>query len=92
MYSKRQEALLNFIQAHKSVRREEIENFLNTAGFSVSKITVLRDLDVLLKDGLIVKTGNAKATLYAPSPRSALLEQVDVEEYFGTDQYVVFEC
>lgn len=31
MYSKRQEALLNFIQAHKSVRREEIENFLNTA-------------------------------------------------------------
>ena len=69
MYSKRQEALLNFIQAHKSVRREEIENFLNTAGFSAAKITVLRDLDALLKDGLIVKTGNAKATLYAPSPR-----------------------
>ena len=86
MYSKRQEALLNFIQAHKSVRREEIETFLNTAGFSASKITVLRDLNVLLKNGLIVKTGNAKATLYAPSPRSALLEQVDVEEYFGTDQ------
>ena len=33
-----------------------------------------------------MKTGNAKATLYAPSPRSALLAQVDVEEYFGTDQ------
>ena len=51
MYSKRQEALLNFIQAHKSAHREEIENFLNTAGFSASKITVLRDLNVLLKDG-----------------------------------------
>ncbi len=67
MYSKRQEALLNFIQAHKPVRREEIENFLKTAGFSVSKITVLRDLDALLKDGLIVKTGNANATLCRPT-------------------------
>lgn len=86
MYNKRQEILLGFIQERKSVQREEIEDFLNKSGFAASKVTVLRDLDILLKDGLVTKSGKAKATLYMPSARSVLLNGIDVLSYFSKEQ------
>lgn len=51
MYNKRQELILNFIKQTKKANREGISRFLSGLGVSASKITVLRDLDLLINDG-----------------------------------------
>lgn len=85
MYTKRQELILDFIKDNPNTTRENIEDFLSKMSVKASKITILRDLDVLMKDGAITKTGNAKATIYNASIQSNLLNDVDVEEYFNQD-------
>lgn len=86
MYNKRQELILDFIKQTKKANREEISRFLSGSGISASKITVLRDLDLLLNDRLLEKSGNAKATNYSLSKQSALLTEIDVEDYFAQEQ------
>ena len=83
MYNKRQEAILNFIKQHKNVSRMDIQEYISSFFDKTSKITLLRDIDLLIKDGFIVKSGNAKATIYNMTPQSKLLEEIDIEDYFS---------
>lgn len=86
MYNKRQELILSYIKAHKEVSRKEIENTISVAIFNKnSRITVLRDLDILIADGLVIKSGKARGTTYQPSSRSLLLDTLDVNAYFAQD-------
>jgi len=86
MYNKRQELILSYIKAHKEVSRKEIETTISGAfPDKNSRITVLRDLDVLIADGLVIKSGKARGTTYQPSSRSVLLNTVDVNAYFEID-------
>lgn len=86
MYNKRQELILDFIKQTKKANREEISRFLSGLGVSASKITVLRDLDLLINDRLLEKSGNAKTTNYSLSKQSALLTEINVEAYFAQEQ------
>lgn len=85
MYNKRQEAILALIKNKKATTRQEIQNYIHQQFDKTSKITLLRDLELLLKDGLIIKTGAARATEYHPAIVSPLFETIDVEAYFDTD-------
>lgn len=59
----------------------------------VSYATVKRTLKDLLSDGVIEQLGNAKNTLYKLTPRSSILNPIDVGEYFAkeVDERVIKE-
>lgn len=82
MYNKRQDLILSFIKDNPKTIRENIEQFLNKMGESSSKMTITRDLKLLIQDGLVVKSGQAKSTVYSPSAHTDLLKEIDVESYF----------
>lgn len=86
VYSKRQDLILCFIKTVKLASREEIKKYLFREGIKSTKITILRDLDLLISDGSIQKSGRAKATRYSLSTRSKILTEIDVEEYFRKSQ------
>ena len=82
--NKRQAKILNYIEQKETVSRKEIEEYINLY-FDSSKVTVIRDLDFLLKEGLIEKSGAARGIKYQPKLTNELLRKFDVEEYFSVD-------
>jgi Fic family protein len=86
MHNKRQELILGFVKAQKEASRNEIEDHISRS-FSQknSRITILRDLELLIADGLIARTGKARATTYHPSERSILLDTLNVNAYFDQE-------
>lgn len=85
MLNKRQEMIFNYIKQSGSVSREQIQDAVSQMFDKSSKVTILRDLDVLIDEGLITKTGTTRAALYNISVKNKLLEEVDVETYFADD-------
>lgn len=85
MYNKRQDLILDFIKDNPKTTRENIEHFLKKMGDDSTKMTITRDLKMFLADGVITKSGNAKATTYSPSAHSDLLNEIDVDTYFNED-------
>ncbi len=86
MYNKRQELIIDFIKDNPSSGREAIEQFLSKMGETFSKMTITRDLKQLIADNVIMKSGQAKATVYSPSTHFNLLRTIDVDNYFAKDQ------
>ncbi|MBR4105987.1 MAG: Fic family protein [Alphaproteobacteria bacterium] len=86
MYNKRQELILDFIKDNPSCKREDIEKFLVKMQQDVTKMTITRDLKILMEDGVIEKSGLAKATVYKPSLKLNLLQDVNIDTYFIKDQ------
>ena len=86
MYNKRQDLILGFIRDNSASKREDIEIFLNKMGYSATKMTITRDLKLLLVNGEIEKSGLAKATIYKPSVKINLLGDINVEAYFAKEQ------
>ena len=86
MYNKRQELILDFIKDNPISKREDIETFLAKMGYVTTKMTITRDLKLLLGNGDIEKSGQAKATVYTPSVKVSLLNDINIETYFAKDQ------
>ena len=86
MYNKRQELILDFIKDNNPSRREDIELFLLKMGKVASKMTVTRDLKLLIANGEVEKSGQAKATVYSPSIKLKLLNEVNIATYFSKEQ------
>ncbi len=86
MYNKRQELILDFIKDNPNTKREDIEFFLAKMGYKATKMTITRDLKLLLENNDIEKSGLAKATVYNPSIKAYLLNDVNIETYFSKDQ------
>lgn len=82
--SKRQKAILNIISSQDEVSREEIAQQL-ASGYEVSKPTIIRDLDVLIKQGFIRTRGDARAHKYFSATQNPLLKVFDVDEYFKSE-------
>lgn len=84
--SKRQKAILDFINIKKEISTTEILAFIKqTFEGEISRITILRDIEVLLKCTLIKKQGNARSIKYIPLYTSKLLEIFDIDAYFKVD-------
>lgn len=82
----RQIEILKFIFTHKNVSISDLENHIAQTAFSdISRITLIRDLDFLLKKQLIKRQGRARSTFYSPILLNPLLEYFDIENYFNID-------
>ncbi len=80
----RQKYILNLINQSEGLRREEIQKTISII-YSSSKVTLIRDLNTLLKYRLIRSEGRARATRYYPKGLNPTFRQFDVERYFADD-------
>jgi Fic family protein len=81
----RQQAILNFVKQNKAANRQEIQDFITPLFAKTSRITIIRDLDMLEQNGKIKKTGIGRAVRYEYSA-SPLLDTIDADRYFIEDQ------
>lgn len=80
--NKRQKITLNKIKEGR-VGIGDILTFVNQNNKKkVSKITVIRDLDELIKLGLIIREGKGPAVKYNMSSGYKLFEDIDIKNYF----------
>ncbi|MDR1365979.1 MAG: Fic family protein [Holosporales bacterium] len=82
--NKRQEAILEFISSHRTVSTSEIHD--NISGYfpeNYTRITIIRDVDFLIKNGFIKREGRARNVRYGLL--NPLLEYVNVDNYFQND-------
>ncbi len=76
--TKRQDFILQFIKRHPNTNSAAIVEYMaNAWAEKSSRATVLRDIDALVSGGLVIKSGSARATTYAPA--------IDIESYFAID-------
>jgi Fic family protein len=82
MLNKRQEIILSFLEQKGSLSIMEILRYLGLTFKNVSRITVNRDIKILINSGYIEFNGLARATTYKLSAHYNLVRPVDVEKYF----------
>ncbi|MFZ2193590.1 MAG: Fic family protein [Candidatus Moraniibacteriota bacterium] len=84
--NERQNTTLAFIEANKSVSIGQIFEHIQKDFEKITRITVSRDLEKLLKLSLIEKQGESKRTIvYQISSQYSILKKIDVEKYFSVD-------
>jgi Fic family protein len=79
MQNTRQQAIVDYLKHEDSAATsgQIIEYLAKAIPVKNSRITIIRDLDALLKSGKITKSGKGRATKYAAA--------IDIEEYFNID-------
>ncbi|MBU1017101.1 MAG: Fic family protein [Patescibacteria group bacterium] len=82
--SPRQSLILNYISPSDGISRGELEEKLKPS-YIVSKPTLIRDLDILLKLELVKIVGKGKNTKYIPLIDNLLLRPFDINRYFEMD-------
>lgn len=83
--NKRQSIILDYINKHNGSSRLELEKYVEAASDKASKNTIIRDLDILLKNKYIKKTGSARSVKYLPAAPNELLIKYDIDNYFKID-------
>ena len=77
---KRQLNILEFIRNNKGVSNKEIRVFIS----DISRITIVRNLKILLNQRLIKKEGGGRSIRYFENIQNNLLRYFDVGKYFKT--------
>lgn len=84
--NERRNAILAFIEANGPVSIGQIFEHIQKDFEKITRITVSRDLEKLLKLNLIEKQGESKRTVvYQISSQYSILKKIDVEKYFAQD-------
>ncbi|MBP3924830.1 Fic family protein [bacterium] len=83
--NKRQSLILDYINKHDGSSRLELEEYVEIVDDKTSKNTIIRDLDVLLKNNYITKVGSARNIKYLPAEQNELLIKYDIDNYFKID-------
>src|SRR3989344_1800759 len=81
--TKRQLNILEFIKKNGGASNQEIKNCLKETFEDISRITIVRDINLLLKNKLIDRKGKGRNVRYEEFIKSAVLAYFDVEEYFN---------
>ena len=81
VFNERQKEIAHIIATHFPISSGGVLSFLKEK-FSVSQITVKRDLATLEKQLLVTHQGLARARKYLPTPQYTLTAPVRVDEYF----------
>ncbi|MFA4827561.1 MAG: Fic family protein [Candidatus Shapirobacteria bacterium] len=89
--TKRQAGIVEYIRKNGSTGNREIKQYIENYFGAVSRITVIRELEVLLTSGLIKKEGDGRSVKYAESLTNKLLAYADPDIYFkkGPDERTV---
>ena len=80
--TKRQLKILEFVRIKGVVGNKDIKKFLVKEFGEISRATIGRDLDNLLKNNLLLKKGKGRNVLYEEKIQNELLKYIDVESYF----------
>ncbi len=80
--SKRQQNILYFIRSQKKATNSEIKKYLEKKDFKVSRITVVRDIKVLLTKNLIERHGQGRSVYYEEKIKNKVLRHFEVDDYF----------
>lgn len=80
--TKRQEAVLAYIQDRGSSPISAIHSHIHTGFHTVSRITIQRDLKMLVDAGLLVSEGSGRGVTYQLSGTFQTIRPLDVERYF----------
>ncbi len=83
--NKRQDKILEILDKKGRLFISQILEEVRLFGGEIAKVTVNRDLDKLLKIGLIERKGKGRAAFYELSPRFNLLKQIDPVRYFSVE-------
>ena len=83
--TKRQDLILKLIENNKQARTGQIIEHIKTKLGEVSRVTISRDLEKLLKLGLIERQGAGRSVFYRLSPRYNAIRDINVDDYFATD-------
>ena len=85
MLTKRQEFVLNQIQKFQTLHIAEIERLIfNSPYEGISRPTIIRELNVLIKRSFITRNGKGKATKYSAIYKNPILRVFDKDTYFAT--------
>ncbi|MCK5211682.1 Fic family protein [Candidatus Parcubacteria bacterium] len=82
--SSRQKLILQFIQNNKGVSTKEILSEINKQNEKeLRRLTIIRDLDILLQKGFIFRSGQGRGVRYLPG-ENQWLHYFDPQNYFET--------
>ena len=76
--TKRQLNILEFIKKSGKAGNREIKEYLR----NVSRITIVRDLNFLLDNGLIEQKGKGRSVFYEERTKNGFLRYIDIDRYF----------
>lgn len=87
-FNKRQSEILEFIRKNPNSNSSVILEYIAKNYEDTSRITIIRDLNLLLEENLIAKQGEGRNVVYEELLENKLLKFVDVEVYFekGPDE------
>ena len=74
--------IIDYLHYHPLSKRLDIEEFV---GAAASRATVKRLLAAGIEGGMIVATGNNRATVYSITPKAHVLRTVDLDSYYAVD-------
>ena len=74
--------IIDYLHYHPLSKRLDIEEFVGTAA---SRATIKRLLSTEIERGMIVSTGNNRATVYSITPKAHILRTVDLDSYYAVD-------
>ncbi len=80
--SDRQKFILAVAKKEKTFQTKDIFAIIGEK-FSISRLTVVRELSFLEKSGILEKSGRGRSVAYEISKRYLMLEKVDTKEYFS---------
>ncbi len=80
----RQQHILKFLKEKGSLSRPDLSRLL-VFKKGISRITVIRDLNELVKSGFVTAKGKGRAIRYGLAKINPLLEYIDMVHYFETD-------
>ena len=82
MKKERYNDILNIIRESHEISAQEI--LLNLSA-PISKVTLLRDLEILINRGLISRQGSAKSTKYFLTSKGSILRTYEIDKYFVSE-------
>lgn len=83
--NERQKEILKLLKENENALRQELVNKVSPES-NFSKITFIRDLNYLIANNFVKRTGKGKNTRYSLAEDNPILSFVDLENYFEKDQ------
>ncbi|MDP2684792.1 MAG: Fic family protein [bacterium] len=82
--TKRQSIILQFIRQNPGSQNKDILDYLKKeSGEDFGRVTIVRAIDILLRQGLIKRQGSGRNISYSEVISNQLLRYIDVDDYFS---------
>jgi Fic family protein len=83
--NKRQSLILSYVKKNNKANNQEIKDYLEKKNISISRYTIIRDLDILINNGFLHRIGKGRSISYQVLFDNVFFDYYDVDEYFSLD-------